>query len=69
MKTAGVAIDKWKLPIFKRHLDKAGYKYTEHPGLTAGTLLLKVEYAWVATLKPVIEAAEAECAKSKGDKK
>jgi hypothetical protein len=24
MKTAGVAIDRWKLPIFKKHLDAAG---------------------------------------------
>lgn len=32
MKTAGVVIDDWKLPIFKRHLDGAGSKYTEFLG-------------------------------------
>ena len=61
MKTAGVAIDDWKLPIFKKHLDAAGYTYTEHPGLTKNTLTLVVEYEWVAELKPIIEAANEEC--------
>ena len=61
MKTAGVAIDDWNLPIFKKHLDAAGYTYTEHPGLTQDTLTLVVEYEWVAELKPIIEAANKEC--------
>jgi len=61
MKTAGVVIDDWKLPIFKRHLDEAGCTYTEHPGITDGTLTLRVQYEWVATLKPIIEAANEEC--------
>lgn len=61
MKTAGVVIDSWKLPTFKKHLDAAGYTYTEHPGITRGTLTLKVQYEWVAILKPIIEAANAEC--------
>lgn len=65
MKTAGVAIEKWKLPIFKKHLDKAGYSFTEHPGVTSDTLLLRVKYEWVAKLQPIIEAALKECAKEK----
>lgn len=63
MKTAGVAIDAWKLPIFKKHLDAAGYSYTEHPGVTAGTLFLKVKTERIATLQPVIEKAQEECKK------
>jgi len=62
MKKSGVAIDDWKLPIFKKHLDKAGYAYTEHPGLMEGTLLLQVQYEWVSDLEPIIEAANKECA-------
>ncbi len=65
MKTAGVVLDSWKLPVFKRHLDAAGYSYTEMPGPVAGTLLFQVEYEWVHTLKPIIEAAEKECKKGK----
>ena len=61
MKTVGIAIDDWKLPVFKRHLDRAGYAYTEHPGLTKNTLLLKVKTEFVSDLQPVVEAAQKEC--------
>lgn len=64
-KTAGVVIDAWKLAVFKSHLDAAGYKYTEHPGITDNTLILRVGYKWVAEIKPIIEAANAECARSR----
>lgn len=63
MKTAAVAIDKWKLDIFKRHLDAAGYRFATQPGLLPDTLTLKVEYEWVAELQPVIAAANQECAR------
>ncbi len=61
MKKAAVVIDKWKLSIFDKHLRAAGYSYETLPGVTAGTHTLKVAYEWVAELKPVIEAAQAEC--------
>lgn len=63
MKIAGVVIDSYKLPVFKKHLAAAGYGYTEHAGPTAMTLTLRVSYEWVAELKPVIEAAESEAKK------
>lgn len=63
MKKAGVLIDSYKLPVFKRHLDADGYSYTEQPGMTSGTILLTVSFNWVAELKPVIEAANAEASK------
>lgn len=65
MKTAGVVIDDWKLTVFRRHLDAAGCAYTEHSGVTDGTLTLRVRYEWVATLKPIIDAANMECANAK----
>lgn len=61
MKTAAVAIDAWKLPTFKKHLDAAGYSYTEGRGITHDTLILSVKYEWVKDLKPIIEAANEEC--------
>ena len=61
MKTIGIAIDNWKLPIFKRHLDAAGYTYTEHPGLTDDAMILKVKANFIAPLQRVIEAAQLEC--------
>lgn len=62
MITAGIAIDKWKLPIFKRHLDAAGFEYTEHKGLTPIMMLLKVKTPSAFKLQPVVEAAQRECA-------
>lgn len=65
MKTAGVVIDAWKLPVFRRHLDAAKREYTEHPGITADTLTLKVKYEWVHELQPIVQAANDECAQIK----
>lgn len=66
-KKAAVAIDHWKLPIFKKHLDAAGYKYEEPINLTTDSknLILQVHYAWVHKLQPIIEAAQRECAREK----
>lgn len=61
-KKAGVCLDDWKLPIFKKHLDAVGYKYDEPVQFTPGTLILRVHYKWVHELKPIIEAAQQECA-------
>ena len=61
MKTAAVVIEEWKLLTFKKHLDAAGYSYTEHPGLMQGTLTLRVRYEWVNKLKPIVEAASKAC--------
>lgn len=62
---AGVAIDKWKLKIFEKHLKDAGFSWTRHPGLTADTLLLKVPCESAAALQPTIEAAQLACARSR----
>jgi hypothetical protein len=64
-KIAGVAIDDWKLEIFKKHLDAAGYKYEEPVQFTPGTLILKVRYKWAHELQPIIEAAQRECAQNR----
>jgi hypothetical protein len=58
---AAVAIDAWKLPVFKRHLDAAGFTYSEHPGLTENTLTLQVTYEWLHKLHPIVTAANDEC--------
>jgi hypothetical protein len=62
---AGIAIDRWKLPIFCRHLTIAGYDYSTHPGVTADTMLLKVECDSVEALEPVARAANAAAALEK----
>jgi len=62
MKTVGVVIDAWKLHIFKKHIDAAGFTYSEQPGITNGTHLIRVKCEWIAELKTTIEAANQECA-------
>lgn len=65
MKTAAVCLDKWKLPIFKRHLGQAGYVYEEVVGITDDTVTLRVRYEWLSHLTPVIQAANQEAADAK----
>ncbi|AOR77241.1 hypothetical protein [Novosphingobium resinovorum] len=60
-KTAGIVIDAWKLEIFRRHLDGANFSHTQHPGLSEGTLILKVKADRVARLQRVVERAQLEC--------
>ena len=55
-----VAIDRWKRPIFERHLSGSGYRFTVGPGLDAATLFLKVTTTNVDALAVVIRAAELE---------
>lgn len=68
MKTVGVVMDDWRVTVFRRHLDAAGYEYSEHPGPTPNTRILKVTCEWVHKLKEIIDAAEAECAQIKTER-
>ena len=65
MKKAGVEIDDWKLSIFKRILNGGGFKYSQFIGPTKGVITLTVQTDSIAKLKPFIEKANAEAAKSK----
>jgi hypothetical protein len=62
---AGIAIDEWKLPIFKRYLSGAEFEYTQTGGLAPGTLMLYVETLDLNRLARVVKAANAEAARSK----
>lgn len=67
-KTAGVVLDDWKLPIFKKHLDAAGFLYVDPVKFGESALLLRVSYEWAHELQPIIEAANKECADIKAAK-
>lgn len=67
MAKVGIAIDNWKLPIFERHLTKAGYPHKWTPGLTKDTGLITIELeraSQAATLHPIIKAANDEAART-----
>lgn len=58
---AGIAIDDWKLPVFRERLTSAGYAYADGGPLTANTTLLTVETHDMLSLKKIIEKAQLEC--------
>lgn len=62
---AGIVLDDWKLPVFRRRLTAAGFQYSDAGGLTINTTVLIVVTSDMAGLKKVIEAAQNECEKSK----
>ena len=57
---AGIAVDKWKLPIFGRHLTQSGYSFKQADGLTADTALMMVETENFEALYEVLKAAAGE---------
>ena len=62
MPTAAIVCDDWKLPTFKRILTEAGYKFTEHPGVTPDTVTLKVVATNMTILGEVIIRCNSEAA-------
>ena len=58
---AGIAVDNWKLPVFRKLLTEAGYEFQDGGALTADATLLTVETNDMLKLKKVIERCQAEC--------
>lgn len=62
---AGIGVDNWKLPIFRRRLKEAGYEYEDDGPLTGDTTLLTVETSDILALKKVLQKCQDECRKNK----
>lgn len=58
---AGIAVDDWKLPVFRRRLTDAGYQYEDGGPLPDNTTLLTVKTDNMFRLKRVLEECQAEC--------
>lgn len=58
---AVIALDDWKLPIFRKRLEEAGYEYHDAGTFTGDTTILQVETDDLLALKTVIERAQREC--------
>ena len=65
MKKVGIVLDDWKLPIFKRRLDKAGYKCENFNGPGQNIITLTVMAKTITEVQPIIAAANNEAAQSK----
>ena len=61
MAKAGIAVDNWKLPVFRRRLTKAGFEYTDGGALTPDTSLLNVVTNDIVGLAKVIDECQREC--------
>lgn len=57
----GIALDDWKLPVFRKRLTEAGYEYEDAGSFTPGTTILTVETDDMLALKKVIEGCQSEC--------
>ena len=60
---AAIVLDDWKLPIFKRHLNDAGFEYTQFSGPTQGCITLTVITEDAARLGEVVRTANIEAKK------
>ena len=60
---AGIAVDDWKLPVFRKILTEEGYTYTDGGALTPTTTLLTVETDNILKLKNVLEKCQREARK------
>lgn len=65
---AGIVVDDWKLLVFRKRLEEAGYEYTDGGGPLVDTTLLLVETDNLLALKEVLEKCQAECRETPGAK-
>lgn len=65
-KKAGVVVDDWKLPVFRKRLEEGGFTYEDRgagPGATT-ILMVPFEPHHAAKLTALVTAANLECAKA-----
>lgn len=63
-KKAGIALDDWKLPIFRQRLEQAGYAYEDGGAPAPGVTILNVQFLDQAHLTRVVTEANAECSRT-----
>lgn len=61
MAKAGIAVDDWKLPVFRERLTAAGYTYEDAGEAMPGITMLTVVTDDLLKLKGVLEGCQAEC--------
>lgn len=61
---AAIVIDRWKLPIFTRHLKEAGLSYEEVGPIARGALTLTVTTTNPQALAQIVLSANNEAAQT-----
>lgn len=64
MARASIVCDDWKLPVFRRRLQGAGFRYEDAGEFTPNTTALIVETNDLVGLADVVRAANLECKKA-----
>jgi hypothetical protein len=62
---AAIAVDDWKLPVFRKRLTEAGYEYKDAGPFTGDTTILHVKTNDMLALKALLERCQAECRETK----
>ena len=62
---AAIAVDDWKLPVFRKRLTEGGFKYTDAGALTGNSTILTVEYisSNFSELSQIVQNCQNECAR------
>lgn len=68
MAKAGIAVDDWKLPVFRKKLTEAGFAYEDRGPITGDTTMLAVETDEVRRLAQVLENCQDECRRQRPKK-
>lgn len=63
---AGIIIDSWKLSIFERHLQQAGFSFENLGEFTPDTIALRVHTDAPDALHEALKAANTEAARTRG---
>jgi hypothetical protein len=58
---AGIAVDNWKLPVFRKRLTEAGFEYQDAGPMPGDVTLLTVETDDPEKLQRTLEQCQAEC--------
>lgn len=65
---AGIVVDDWKLAVFRRRLEEAGYSYEDKGEFRPNITLLHVEFTDQEHLTRVLEEATDECNRQRGSR-
>jgi hypothetical protein len=65
MKKVAIVLDNWKLPIFRKALENAGFEYEDGGEITADSTLLRVNTADMDGLTNLVFACQRKCEKER----
>lgn len=65
MLNIAICLDRWKLKIFRKTFDEAGYEYKIHKGPGDEVMTLSIKAKTAKEIVPIVEKANDTAARSK----